>query len=206
MFTTLLLTIGISSSMPIAEQIQMLSLPEQQEQISAADIQANVKREIADEIWRQYHVRWWDCWTVADAAMRNSVRYGVSVELILSVISVESAFHKEAISKTGARGVMQVMPNTAEEIAKDLGIKEYDIHDLRTNIRFGTYYLSKMHKRFDDWGLAIRSYNCGPSYTTKVITGGQYQYPSETKDYHVKVVQVWSNIQTQMPFISLASI
>lgn len=70
-------------------------------------------------------------------------RAGLEPELVLAVIQVESNFRKYAISRVGARGLMQIMPFWLDEI----GHPEDDLFDIKTNLRFGCtilkHYLSK---------------------------------------------------------------
>lgn len=86
--------------------------------------------------------------------------------LILSVIRQESGFDRTAISRAGARGMMQLMPATAQQIAKGLS-ETYSRSRLLTdpgyNIRLGGGYLAQMLERFDGSApLALAAYNAGP--------------------------------------------
>ncbi|MBT3931281.1 MAG: lytic transglycosylase domain-containing protein [Rhodospirillaceae bacterium] len=86
--------------------------------------------------------------------------------LVLSVIRQESGFDRAAISRAGARGMMQLMPATAQQIAKGLS-EPYSRSRLLTdpgyNIRLGGGYLAQMLKRFDGSApLALAAYNAGP--------------------------------------------
>jgi len=168
--------------------------------IAGGNNPSDFKKEIVKQIKKEYKVARHDAWVIADAVVRNSERYGVPVEIILSVIGAESAFNNDAVSPVGAVGLMQVMPTTAEYIAKKIRPGEYNIKDARTNIRFGTWYLARMQKKYNDWALAVRAYNCGPGRTDKVLAG-KYDYPQETKDYHDKVMAKVLVIQMAMPFI-----
>jgi hypothetical protein len=87
----------------------------------------------------------------------------VPEKLIQAVIKQESAGNPRAVSNKGARGLMQLMPATAAEVAKELGIKEYDLEDPETNVRFGAHYLKKQLDRFGDIELALAAYNAGPA-------------------------------------------
>ncbi len=90
--------------------------------------------------------------------------------LVKAVTSVESAGNPNAVSNKGAQGLMQVMPATAAEIAKELGIKEYNLKDPETNTKFGTHYLNKMLNMFGgDVELALAAYNAGPGAVKKWI-------------------------------------
>jgi len=86
--------------------------------------------------------------------------------LVLSVIRQESGFDRTAISRAGARGMMQLMPATAQQIAKGLS-EPYSRSRLLTdpgyNIRLGGGYLEQMLTRFDGSApLALAAYNAGP--------------------------------------------
>lgn len=82
--------------------------------------------------------------------------------LVKAVTWQESRGNPNAVSPKGATGLMQIMPETAKEIAAELGIKKYDLKDPETNKKFGTYYLRKMLDSFDgDPELALAAYNAG---------------------------------------------
>lgn len=88
---------------------------------------------------------------------KHAKTHGLSPELVSAVMRVESCYDKQAISKSGARGLMQLMPMTAAS----LGVR--DAFDPEQNIEGGVRYLAKMLARFNnklDWGLA--AYNAGP--------------------------------------------
>jgi soluble lytic murein transglycosylase-like protein len=86
----------------------------------------------------------------------ESKRAGLDTGLILSLITIESKFNKYAISNSGARGLMQVMPFWVEQI----GTQQQDLFDVETNIRYGCtilrYYLIKEH---GDMYRALAKYN-----------------------------------------------
>jgi len=87
-----------------------------------------------------------------------SNQFSVAPTLIQAVIHAESSFKPQAISKVGAQGLMQLMPQTALELGVD---KPFDITQ---NINGGTQYLAKLLIIFDgDIGLASAAYNSGPS-------------------------------------------
>ena len=85
--------------------------------------------------------------------------------LVASVILVESKFDERASSQPGAHGLMQVMPDTAQWIADEMGMTDYTpvkLSDVRTNIRLGTWYLAYLLKEYDgNQILALAAYNAG---------------------------------------------
>jgi len=85
-----------------------------------------------------------------------AIRYGVSEELIAAIIEAESEFNPRAVSRRGAQGLMQLMPETAVI----LGVS--DPFDPRANIDGGVRHLRALMDRFDnDLPLALAAYNAG---------------------------------------------
>jgi len=95
-----------------------------------------------------------------------SLKGDVDSALVLSVIRQESEFFRAAKSRTGALGLMQVMPSTAKEVSRKLKIKYVKrnlIIDENYNIRIGTFYLKYLLKRFEGSKiLSLAAYNAGP--------------------------------------------
>jgi hypothetical protein len=137
-----------------------------------------------------------DVTTISGAIIDYSEEYDVSISLILAVIRTESAYNTRAVSKTGAIGLMQILPSTAEEISDDIGRKYYSLYKIADNIQMGSWYLYKMTRRFKgDIQLAIKAYNCGPEYVERVIGGDYTDYPSETKAYLKLVTERKKNFE-----------
>jgi len=86
----------------------------------------------------------------------------VDINLVLAIIKVESAFDHRAVSPKGAKGLMQLMPHTAE----DMGVT--DPFDPRQNVYGGTRYLSNCMKTFNNIELALAAYNAGPTLVTRL--------------------------------------
>ncbi len=89
------------------------------------------------------------------------------VSLVLSVIRQESAFYTNAVSGAGARGLMQLMPRTARNVARSMKLP-YSSSDLTAdpdyNLRLGRAYLSRLVERFEgSYILALAAYNAGPT-------------------------------------------
>ena len=112
-----------------------------------------------------------------------SARYGVPERLIWAVIRVESGFDPRAVSPRGARGLMQLMPETAAV----LGVR--DVFNPRENIHAGTRHLRGMMDRFHyDLPMAIAAYNAGDRPVAAFR--GIPPYP-ETRDYVARVLRYY---------------
>jgi soluble lytic murein transglycosylase-like protein len=96
-----------------------------------------------------------------DLIQKASKRYGVDSALIKSMIAAESCYREMVVSYKGASGLMQLMPETAEE----LGV--FDIFDPQENINAGTRYLSGLLRRYNGSVThAIAAYNAGAGRIT----------------------------------------
>ncbi|MBE5737404.1 MAG: lytic transglycosylase domain-containing protein [Clostridiales bacterium] len=87
--------------------------------------------------------------------------YGLSRVLIFAVIKTESSFDKNAQSKKGAKGLMQITDKTANYIANKLGVDDYDIFNVDTNVNFGCFYIKYLYNRFKNMKTALVAYNAG---------------------------------------------
>jgi len=113
--------------------------------------------------------------TIGELVRQYARMYALDENLVFAVIRAESNFDPYAVSSAGARGLMQLMPETAAEMRVD------DIFDPAQNIAGGTQYLAKMLNLFgNDVELALAAYNAGPNAVKDY--GGIPPYP-ETQQY-----------------------
>jgi soluble lytic murein transglycosylase-like protein len=121
----------------------------------------------------------------AATVQRAAIYYQLPAELIWAVMKVESNFRDQAVSRVGARGLMQLMPRTAAAI----GIR--DPLDPEQNILAGAYYLRHLANRFGgDIYFTLAAYNAGPGTVRRY--GGIPPYP-ETLNYIRKVLTYYVN-------------
>ena len=118
-------------------------------------------------------------------------RYNVDADLITSVIAVESNFDPKAVSRKNARGLMQLLPETAAQ----LGVKNID--DPAENIDAGTRYLRDLLQKYNnDVALALAAYNAGPE---KVQLYGRVPPFAETISYVKRVKRGYEKSKSQAP-------
>lgn len=119
-----------------------------------------------------------------DLAIRRASRqHGISAALVKAVIAAESGFDPLAESSKGARGLMQLMPATADE----LGVA--DAYDPWQNIDGGTRYLCTMIDRFPgELELALAAYNAGPETVRQYQGMPPYK---ETRGYVKRVLSLY---------------
>ena len=96
--------------------------------------------------------------TVQDLLTHAGAQHNIDVDLLASVIKAESGGRSNAVSRTGARGLMQLMPGTAQQLGVD------DAFRPDQNIAGGTAYLDQLLTRYhDNLSLALAAYNAGPA-------------------------------------------
>lgn len=146
--------------------------------------------------WRAYyplsHVR-----TVESYAQE----YGLDPFLLAAVVRVESGYDRWAVSSKGARGLMQVMPETGYWAAEILSIKGFDpdhLFEPEVNLRIGTWYLARLCREFHgNKVLALAAYNGGATRVRQWLERGDWDgteeavkdipYP-ETREFVIKVL------------------
>jgi soluble lytic murein transglycosylase-like protein len=116
-------------------------------------------------------------------------RHKVDSALVKAIILAESGYNPKAVSKVGARGLMQLMPRTA----KWLGVK--DSFNPEHNINAGVRYFSKLLNQFGDVTLALAAYNAGGRNVRKYNGVPPYK---ATRYYIKKVLEYYHIYKYQM--------
>jgi len=123
---------------------------------------------------------YWD-----DLALRFPLQYSNQIQsnansmslepaLVFGLMRQESMLDSKAMSAVGARGLMQIMPETGKEIARELNDSWQTANSLfipDINIRYGTFYFKRLLNQFDGhFALATAAYNAGPSRVNKWLS------------------------------------
>jgi soluble lytic murein transglycosylase len=115
-----------------------------------------------------------ESWRLSEVIFEESARRQLDPLVVTALIQVESGFKSAAISPMGARGIMQIMPDTgkflAETVAGEYGFQLAAfspelLDDPVLNLRLGIYYLHDLKKQFQHLNVALTAYNFGPSDT-----------------------------------------
>ena len=131
---------------------------------------------------------------IADSAARHRV----NPYLVAAVINAESGWRHDRVSGAGARGLMQVMPETANDLASSKRVDRTkfspdELLDPATNIEYGTAYLRYLVDRYHEIEVALAAYNAGLSRVDEWTKNGRdirttIEFP-ETRHYVLKVMR-----------------
>lgn len=100
--------------------------------------------------------------------------------LVTALIRQESRFMPQIKSVVGATGLMQVMPETGADVAKQIKLTDYSLENVNDNINLGTYYLDFTHREYNNNSmLAVASYNAGPGAVSDWLKRFGFQDPDE---------------------------
>ena len=165
-----------------------------QQLVKAFSIVKSRRPEIADT----------DAWHISEVILQESSRHELDPLLILALIQTESNFHHAAVSPMGARGLMQIMPETGRHLAdalhRERGLRPADfrpewLDDPSHNIRLGTFYLHGLRKRFQDLNLALIAYNLGPGEVQSRIENN-VEFSDQFADLVLDTYQNYKNSTT----------
>jgi soluble lytic murein transglycosylase len=115
---------------------------------------------------------------------------GIDPALLAAVIYQESKFDARAESRSGALGLMQLTPATAHGIAVRTGGAQFETADLlnpEINIRYGSWYLANLFRKYGDERLVLAAYNAGQGNVDRWRSEGRPIAFSETRAYVARV-------------------
>ncbi len=109
--------------------------------------------------------------------LENSARYDLPPHLVYALIREESRFDRKAISRVGALGLMQLMPETGQYVARELEMPDFgedSLLDPEVNIAFGIWYASSLFGRSNgNYHRTLAAYNAGPSNARRWFGGSR---------------------------------
>jgi len=123
----------------------------------------------------------------------HAENYDLDAALIAAVIYRESKFDPDAESRSGAIGLMQLLPSTAEGIALNTGGERFvvrDLYDPEINVRYGSFYLRRLLRKYDDTRLALAAYNAGQRNVDEWIAADEGIAFPETREYVEDVIEL----------------
>jgi soluble lytic murein transglycosylase len=122
----------------------------------------------------------------------HAENYGLDPALLAAVIFRESKFDADARSPSGAVGLMQLLPDTAKGIALATGGSRFRVADLldpEINVRYGSFYLRRLLRKYEDEGLALAAYNAGQANVDGWLASGEGIAFPETRAYVEDVLE-----------------
>jgi len=135
--------------------------------------------KLVDIFWHWYYPL-----EYREAIYQNANNFAIDPLLIAAIIRVESKFDANAQSARGARGLMQIMPETGAWVAAKIGIENYNdvmLLDPEINIKIGTWYLANLSQEFDhDLIIVLAAYNGGRGNVRKWLEKEDWDGRHET--------------------------
>ena len=113
-----------------------------------------------------------EAWRVSEVILEESQKRDIDPILVLALIEVESRFQYTVVSPMGARGIMQIMPDTGKFLSETRGheigvrpasFRPESLDDPLLSIRLGVFYLHDLKKQFQNLNHALIAYNAGPA-------------------------------------------
>lgn len=141
-------------------------------------------------------------WDYQQDIVTYSKKNNVDPFLVAAIIKNESNFKHDAVSKVGAVGLMQIMPETGRWIAEQMGLESYqdsDLYQTKKNIRMGCWYVGELEHEFQhNLALLMVAYNAGRGQTHEWMQENGWDYNfndiksipyTDTREYVAKVMQ-----------------
>jgi soluble lytic murein transglycosylase-like protein len=204
---------SLTTTAGVASYVTLVSLLIQREElqsaararelaIQSAALQESMKQalrsqqaEFVSQIIRSHTRNVKDSQSLARIIVEESERASFDPLFVAAVIRSESMFQHRAISSRGAKGLMQLMPETGRYVSEKENIKLKDLNDPTTNIRIGIAYLKYLDKKFHgNREHVLIAYNWGPGNVLLSMKGST-RPPSQSVQYARTIIsahQTWS--------------
>ena len=125
-----------------------------------------IKQQITKSVYKKEY---------SEYVTKYAEQYGVEENLIYALIKAESNFNPDAVSHQNAKGLMQLMQSTAEDLAKNskIDLNNENILEPEVNIQLGTQYIASLLNKYDCVEVALAAYNAGSGNVDKWISAGK---------------------------------
>ena len=125
-----------------------------------------IKQQITKSVYKKEY---------SEYVTKYAEQYGVEENLIYALIKAESNFNPDAVSHQNAKGLMQLMQSTAEDLAKKskINLNNENILEPEVNIQLGTQYIASLLNKYDCVEVALAAYNAGSGNVDKWISAGK---------------------------------
>ena len=125
-----------------------------------------IKQQITKSVYKKEY---------SEYVTKYAEQYGVEENLIYALIKAESNFNPDAVSHQNAKGLMQLMQSTAEDLAKKskIDLNNENILEPEVNIQLGTQYIASLLNKYDCVEVALAAYNAGSGNVDKWISAGK---------------------------------
>lgn len=137
-------------------------IPKQEAVSQITDYIRNEKVELGEDKLR----------SISEMVYDESIRYNLDYRLVLALMKIESNFKHNAVSKKGARGLLQVKPSLARYIAEDVGVAwqgDTTLDEPDKNIKIGVRVFSKLIEDFQSIQMALHAYHVGPTRLREIL-------------------------------------
>jgi len=173
---------GLSSILTaVPDVIAEASAQNRPTQQAGFDVATTARGIVDDPVAKRRRPKLWTVRTRFDELIESvATSHEVDPALVKAIVQAESAFDPDAVSRSGARGLMQVLPETASRFSIE------NLSDPHQNLKAGVKYLKYLIEQFDgNLTMAVAAYNAGPNRVRRYKRVPPY---NETRNYLTKVM------------------
>lgn len=135
---------------------------------------------------------------IAHTVYEESEAYSLDYRLVLAVMKVESNFRHDAVSKRGARGLLQIKPSLARHVSRNAGVQFKSakcLNEPEKNIKIGVNHLSWLMEKFESVQRVLHAYNVG--HHRAKVSGTEEK--AENSKFTKKVLREYEKISAELP-------